>query len=406
MVRAFSAIKNEMRETGLVVFLLINMFLWYYLALNAISLVSRSTGFDQSDLFFLYSLGAIVGGAVGLPFSKKHHNIMLLWVLLGIAASFLPLSISILTQQIFQLICLVWGFSIELGMPSCLSFFAENVEVEKRGRLSGTVLLLALFCANPLGGLILSFGLPMSYLFLGFWRMLGLIPLLAFRVKHEKFGFAKSHEDREVPISRGVYLYLIPWFIFNVVDGLEGLLLRNFVKATFPNQFTLLQFIGLVLLGIFAFFGGFLCDLVGRKIVTILGFVIMGIAYAIISMAPTSLTAWFSFYVCNSFSWGLFTVVFVMVIWGDLAPKEYVEKYFFIGTFPYFLTAIVQRFFASYIASIRETNAFSLAALFLFLAVLPILFAPETLPEKAIRERELRSYIEKAKRVREKFTKG
>jgi hypothetical protein len=36
------------------------------------------------------------------------------------------------------------------------------------------------------------------------------------------------------------------------------------------------------------------------------------------------------------------------------------------------------------------------------LAVLPLMYAPETLPEKRIRERELKQYIEKAKRIREK----
>jgi hypothetical protein len=32
------------------------------------------------------------------------------------------------------------------------------------------------------------------------------------------------------------------------------------------------------------------------------------------------------------------------------------------------------------------------------------MYAPETLPEKKLRERELRGYIEKAKKIREKFT--
>jgi hypothetical protein len=38
----------------------------------------------------------------------------------------------------------------------------------------------------------------------------------------------------------------------------------------------------------------------------------------------------------------------------------------------------------------------------LFLAVLPLLYAPETLPEKKIRDKELKSYIEKAKKAKEK----
>jgi hypothetical protein len=32
------------------------------------------------------------------------------------------------------------------------------------------------------------------------------------------------------------------------------------------------------------------------------------------------------------------------------------------------------------------------------------MYAPETLPEKTLKERELKSYIEKAKKIKEKFT--
>jgi len=38
------------------------------------------------------------------------------------------------------------------------------------------------------------------------------------------------------------------------------------------------------------------------------------------------------------------------------------------------------------------------------LAVIPLMYAPETLPEKKIRERELKGYIDKAKKVKEKYT--
>jgi hypothetical protein len=46
--------------------------------------------------------------------------------------------------------------------------------------------------------------------------------------------------------------------------------------------------------------------------------------------------------------------------------------------------------------------AFSFASFFLFLAVIPLIYAPETLPEKRIKERELREYVEKAKKAKEK----
>jgi hypothetical protein len=58
---------------------------------------------------------------------------------------------------------------------------------------------------------------------------------------------------------------------------------------------------------------------------------------------------------------------------------------------------------APYAEVIPLSTAFSLASFFLFLAVVPLMYAPETLPEKTLRERELKSYIEKAKKIKEKY---
>jgi F0F1-type ATP synthase membrane subunit b/b' len=49
------------------------------------------------------------------------------------------------------------------------------------------------------------------------------------------------------------------------------------------------------------------------------------------------------------------------------------------------------------------STAFSLASFFLFLAVVPLMYAPETLSEKKIRDKELRDYLEKAKKTKEKY---
>ena len=45
------------------------------------------------------------------------------------------------------------------------------------------------------------------------------------------------------------------------------------------------------------------------------------------------------------------------------------------------------------------TRAFSLAAFFLFVAVLPLWIAPETLPEKKMELRRLRNFADEAKKT-------
>jgi hypothetical protein len=45
--------------------------------------------------------------------------------------------------------------------------------------------------------------------------------------------------------------------------------------------------------------------------------------------------------------------------------------------------------------------------MFLFIAVLPLLYAPETLPEKIMKDRALKGYVEKAlKQVQKEATKS
>ena len=47
-------------------------------------------------------------------------------------------------------------------------------------------------------------------------------------------------------------------------------------------------------------------------------------------------------------------------------------------------------------------GVFSLAAFFLFIAVTPLLYAPETLPQKKIQERQLKIYTKEALKLKQK----
>ncbi len=100
----------------------------------------------------------------------------------------------------------------------------------------------------------------------------------------------------------------------------------------------------------------------------------------------------------------LFFSVLLTVIWGDLGEGYVREKYYALGGLPCLLSNFVSVVVEPYVSVISPTATFSFASFFLFLAVILLMYAPETLPEKAMKERELKGYIEKAKKVREKFT--
>jgi MFS family permease len=160
--------------------------------------------------------------------------------------------------------------------------------------------------------------------------------------------------------------------------------------------------IGLAITGVFTLVGGVSCDRIGRKIMVLYGFVSIGVAYAVLSIAPGNVLMWYFYMIIEAVAWGIFYPIFILTLWGDLSQPYVREKYYAIGNIPFFIVGIFELFIGPYASLIHPEAAFSLAAFFLFLAVIPLLYAPETLPEKRIKERELKEYLEKAKKLKEK----
>jgi len=170
------------------------------------------------------------------------------------------------------------------------------------------------------------------------------------------------------------------------------------VERVFGQDFPFIQLVGFVFIGIFATVGGAIADFAGRKRVVIAGFVMLGIEYAALSAFSNSPATLYLFLVLDGITWGLLVSVFFMAIWGDLGENHEKEKYYVLGGLPYLLANFLYVLIKPYASDIPLAAAFSFASFFLFLAVLPLMYAPETLSEKTMRDRELKNYIEKAQK--------
>ena len=91
-----------------------------------------------------------------------------------------------------------------------------------------------------------------------------------------------------------------------------------------------------------------------------------------------------------------------MTLWGDLAEEGRKEKYYLIGGLPYLLAGFLTVMIEPYVTIKLAPMSFSLPSFFLFVAVLPLIYALETLPEKALKDRDLKSYLEKAQKLAQK----
>lgn len=200
--------------------------------------------------------------------------------------------------------------------------------------------------------------------------------------------------------SSSLLLYFAPWFMFSLVNSFAFPILKNLGFA----DVTLYSTVETVLSGIFALFFGFIADYIGRKRLLLAGFALIGLGYAALGLFPYSQLGWW-FYTCaDGIAFGAFITIFLLTIWGDLADKRNSEKYYVIGFVPYLLSNFLQLSIGQYVAdNVKDVSTvFSFASFFLFAAVLPLYLAPETLPEKAMKDRNLKSYLDKAKKMAEK----
>jgi MFS family permease len=159
-----------------------------------------------------------------------------------------------------------------------------------------------------------------------------------------------------------------------------------------------------VFMGIFAIVGGFFVDSIGRKRIAIAGFTMLGLSSAALGVSSTSLYSLYFASVLEGTAWGFLLVLFILTLWGDLSYSASSDKYYALGVTPFFASKLLELTIGDYIANNLSASAlFPFTAFFLFLAVLPLFYAPETLPEKTVKDRELKSYLEKAKKVKEKY---
>jgi MFS family permease len=362
--------------------------------------------FDKNSLANLclgaaFPLSIILSALVGSLFLSHARKVSFLraWLLLGTVASLLP-AVPMGTSFIGSMMVIVaLGVALGLGMPPLLSYFAESIPVENRGIMGGLT-FFAVTASAPITLLtISSLDLTTSVILCAAWRFWSIPVLLTSRQKDEPVICCERTTKLDGILHNKTFaLYFLAWFMFSMVDGLE-----SHIMFSHEGEFGFtMNMVEPVVAAFSALVAGAFADWVGRKKVIIFGFISIGIAHAVLGITSQLwVGSWFLFFAADGFAIGLLWTMFTIVIWGEIASSG-IEKHYAVGEAPYFLTQVVSLFFAPYVALISETSAFSLAAFFLFIAVIPLLYAPETLPEKKIQERQLKIYTEQALKLKQK----
>lgn len=407
--RVFKRIPAKRFAPALV--LVFNTIAWYWLT------YSVTFSYYANDNLLIFgahyigiALAAIVGASI---FRRSRETSLSLWMLLGAVMTILLPAIALNNTPLNILISLLFGVSIGIGLPSCLAYFADVTDVENRGTYGGIAWGFVGFSIISLALLMRGFHPIQTAEVLASWRFFGFVAFfLLWKVQGKISQALVVPSYRSLLSRRDLLLYLLPWIMFSLVNFTETPIIYRLMGTSdlWGKNVALLETIVLgvsvefAISGLFAVIGGRLADIVGRKRVIITGFVILGIGYAVFGLFYQSQAVWFVYTVLDGVAWGMFAAVFFMTLWGDLAGSNQKERYYLLGGLPYLLAAFIPEIATQSLKAIPPATAFSLASFFLFVAVLPLMYATETLSEKRIKEMELRTYLEKAKRIKEKYT--
>jgi len=386
------------------IIIIVNVFVWYTYASAVLRDIVYKTMLPYGEELIFYIimlLGTVVSILAGTSFANKFNSrkhFLLVWTLIGILSSFALVMLETAIIVNVLIITLLISISFGLGLSTSMACFADITKEENRARF-GSIVILSMFLGTFIFGFIMPADLFLKSLVMAVWRCLGLIGI-SLSENLDTYGQKKNPPIVSLFNDRSVLLYLIPWTMFSLVNYLSWPISGKIHGEDFVYFSSLIESI---IAGVFALVAGFVADNIGRKRTLVSGFIIFGIGYAVLGIYPSNIYAWYFYTLVDGIAWGIIYVIFWFTIWGDLAHEKSSEKYYALGILPYSLSGFLRVTVGSFITNaVSEYAIFSFAAFFLFLAIIPLMYAPETLPEKKIRERELKGYIEKAKKLKEK----
>ncbi len=395
------------REFFSVLIVVVNAFSWYFPLYLLFQSVLENFQMNSTLLLIVFGVqvaAAIGSTIIGTTLVKKFSSrdtFLAVWMLIGIIASTLMVTLETFNMTYILLVSFLSGFSLGLGFPSCLAYFGDHTTIENRGLLAGITFFASGLCILFIG-LIVSFStLVAGALILAAWRGIGLLLFLIARSKQDY----RKEKPIEVPyravlFDRSFLLYFVPWTMFCVVNFLGVPIEINLFGEDLGSLMPIAEYgIG----GFIALIGGWFADTIGRKRIIIIGFIMLGIGFAMLGLFPGDTLFWYLYIIVDGVAWGIFSLMFYLVIWSDLAGNRTKEKYYMLGVLPFLIASYIQILFTPLAKSVEYSSAFSLASFFLFMAVLPLLYAPETMPEKNIEIKRLRKFADDARKAKEKY---
>ena len=287
------------------------------------------------------------------------------------------------------------GTSFGISFPASAALFGDHTEIGNRGRIAGILVLMTfiLISIEMLLTEIFSLGIVWVVALIMILRSTSYLALTQNLKDNEKRNEAKSYTA--ILTDRNFVLYIAPWVLFNLVSGLANFIYPGLPKTLdYENALeigNLLQFLSLAAVSLVS---GYLSDRFGRKPPVVIGVVAFGVSFAILGFATSPLSLIIQLTI-HGIAWG-FCMVAYFAIPGDLADFQPKEKFYATSTVLPFISYMATGTLPAILGVSADPNFLSpILSIFLFVSVVPVLFARDTLSEQKITERKMVEYAKK-----------
>lgn len=343
-------------------------------------------------LFYGFAIfSAVIGGFIGKTIDRR--KLLITWILLGTFSTLLPVFFH---GPIFLIISSsLLGISLGLGLPISMAFLGDCTVVEERARISGLIILTTFLIAF-IGKLVVR---TLSLELLGALVLFALIRLMSVSaLAIEKCDARQIKIETQVPkvAYRDFLYYLFPWVMFCIAAGLAINLIP--VTLEYASAVSLGNNLRFISIAIFGVISGIVADRIGRKPPIIIGLIMLGFSFALLGFSM-SYSSVIIYLVTSGIAWGLFFVIFLAVP-GDLSISGSREKCYAVGyTLPLGILFTLSAIPGWAIFSNSSSSISQLFSLILFLSIVPILLAKETLPREKVHDRQMKEHLENIEKL-------
>ncbi|HKZ40270.1 MAG TPA: hypothetical protein VJ044_04865, partial [Candidatus Hodarchaeales archaeon] len=134
------------RNAIISIVLVTNAFVWYFFVSEILKDIVGTSQIDQTMALLIWAshfVAIAVSVLVGASLTKRKKdrtNFLCLWMVLGTIASFASMALDLAFPPNIVMISIILGVTFGIGMPCCIGYFAESVDIGNRGRFGGLIL--------------------------------------------------------------------------------------------------------------------------------------------------------------------------------------------------------------------------------------------------------------------------